>query len=60
MDIDNGSDIVTTVDNASVSRNERQTAVNGKGFRGRYSTYGEYNYDPSKNVFVFREVLKQK
>lgn len=60
MDIDNGRDIVTTVQNASVPRNERQNTVSGNGFRGRYGTFGEYHYDPSKNVFVFQEVLKQK
>jgi hypothetical protein len=59
MDIDNGTRLTQRVDRPEV--NQRNGEVFAEGYASRnWKSYGIYEYHPSSNSFVFREVRKKK
>jgi ABC-type glycerol-3-phosphate transport system substrate-binding protein len=59
MDIDNGTRLTQRIDRPEV--NQRNGEVFAEGYSSRnWKSYGVYEYQPSSNSFVFREVRKKK
>jgi hypothetical protein len=59
MDIDNGTRLTQRIDRPEV--NQRNGEVFADGYSSRnWKSYGVYEYQPSSNSFVFREVRKKK
>jgi hypothetical protein len=59
MDIDNGTRLTQRIDRPEV--NQRNGEVFAEGYASRnWKSYGIYEYHPSSNSFVFREVRKKK
>lgn len=58
MDIDNGTTLTRTINRPEV--NQRNGEVFAEGYSSRnWKSYGVYEYQPSSNSFVFREVRKK-
>ena len=58
MDIDNGTRLTQRIDRPEV--NQRNGEVFAEGYTSRnWKSYGVYEYQPSSNSFVFREVRKK-
>ncbi len=58
MDIDNGNTLTRTINRPEV--NQRNGEVFAEGYSSRrWKSYGVYEYQPSSNSFVFREVRKK-
>jgi hypothetical protein len=59
MDIDNGTRLTQRIDRPEV--NQRNGEVFAEGYSSRnWKSFGVYEYQPSSNSFVFREVRKKK
>jgi hypothetical protein len=59
MDIDNGTRLTQRIDRPEV--NQRNGEVFAEGYTSRnWKSFGVYEYQPSSNSFVFREVRKKK
>jgi hypothetical protein len=59
MDIDNGTRLTQRIDRPEV--NQRNGEVFAEGYSSRnWKSFGVYEYHPSSNSFVFREVRKKK
>ena len=59
MDIDNGTRLTQRIDRPEV--NQRNGEVLAEGYSSRnWKSFGVYEYQPSSNSFVFREVRKKK
>ena len=57
MDIDNGTTLTRTINRPEV--NQRNGEVFAEGYTSRrWKSFGVYEYQPSSNSFVFREVRK--
>jgi hypothetical protein len=58
MDIDNGANLVRVINRPEV--NQRNGEVFAEGYTSRrWKSFGVYEYQPSSNSFVFREVRKK-
>ena len=58
MDIDNGANLVHTINRPEV--NQRNGELMAEGYASsRWKSFGAYEYQPSSNSFVFREVRKK-
>ena len=58
MDIDNGTTLTRTINRPEV--NQRNGEVFAEGYTSRrWKSFGVYEYQPSSNSFVFREVRKK-
>jgi hypothetical protein len=58
MDIDNGTKLTQTIDRPEVNQRNGEVFADGYTSR-RWKSYGVYEYQPSSNSFVFREVRKK-
>jgi len=51
VSVDDGRGQSGIIDEPIVER--RKTSIFGDGYRGRWQTYGRFDYDPSRHMFVF-------
>ena len=58
MDIDDGNNLVHTINRPEVNQRNGELMAEGYSSR-RWKSFGAYEYQPSSNSFVFREVRKK-